>query len=412
MRPQRLRICHLAKFYPPARGGIETHVQTLARAQAALGAHVSVICVNHDSAGVDVTWRAFAATPTVKETDGEVQVLRVGRRASVSRLDVCPSLPGALLRLRNEGTDIVHVHAPNPTMFVALAMLPAFGTLVVTHHSDVIKQRLLLRAYTPLERLIHARAALVLSDSEKYIEGSQPLLRLGAKVKTLPLGLDLTPFTSSSPEARHFADMLRREHGKPLWLSVGRVVYYKGLLNALDALRSVPGKLLIVGRGPLEDDLRRRAAELGLTERLVFMGNLGADELVGAYQAATGLWFPSNERSEGFGLSQVEAMGSGCPVINTWVPSSGVSWVSLDGVSGLTVPINDARALAAAANRLLDDEFRAKLAAGARKRAQEEFDHRVMADRSLELYTQALDGRDAASAVVEASGARAASLRF
>src|SRR6185312_13578225 len=112
-RTMTLRICHLGKFYPPAPGGVETHVQTLARAQARAGADVQVVCVNHrDTSSTDVTWRPFGTTPTVVESDQGVRVTRLGRRASLSRLDMCPSLPAALWRLRNEGIDIVHVHAP------------------------------------------------------------------------------------------------------------------------------------------------------------------------------------------------------------------------------------------------------------------------------------------------------------
>ncbi len=161
-----LRVCHLGKFYPPAPGGVETHVQTLARAQARAGAVVQVVCVNHrDASSTDVTWRPLGATPTVVESDRGVRVRRLGRRASVSRLDMCPSLLGTLWKLREERTDIVHVHAPNPTMFLALATLPPFSTLVVTHHSDVVKQRVLGRVFAPVERRVHERTALVLSTA-------------------------------------------------------------------------------------------------------------------------------------------------------------------------------------------------------------------------------------------------------
>jgi rhamnosyl/mannosyltransferase len=176
-----LRICHLGKFYPPAPGGVETHVQTLARAQARLGASVQVLCVNHrDTSDVDVTWQALGVTPTVAERDHGVRVTRLGRRASVSRLDVCPSLPRALARLRKDKVDVVHVHAPNPTMFIALAAARSFSTLVVTHHSDVVRQRVLGRLFAPIERVVHERATLVLSDSEAYVGGSAPLQALGA----------------------------------------------------------------------------------------------------------------------------------------------------------------------------------------------------------------------------------------
>ncbi|MFM7538532.1 MAG: glycosyltransferase [Planctomycetota bacterium] len=98
--------------------------------------------------------------------------------------------------------------------------------------------------------------------------------------------------------------------------------------------------------------------------------------------AATALWFPSVARSEGFGLAQVEAMASGCPVINTAIPGSGVPWVSLHGVSGLTVPVEDPAALAEAARHLSENAtLRASLAEGARARAVSEFDHSLMASR-------------------------------
>src|SRR5689334_16922105 len=83
-----VRVCHLAKFYPPAPGGMETHVRVLAQAQAALGAEVEVVCVNHaDSAGRDVTFRAMGRTPNADEWDGPVRVRRVGRLASLARLE-------------------------------------------------------------------------------------------------------------------------------------------------------------------------------------------------------------------------------------------------------------------------------------------------------------------------------------
>jgi glycosyltransferase involved in cell wall biosynthesis len=391
-RPSSLTICHLGKFYPPATGGIETHVQTLARAQAALGARVHVVCVNHEAPnGHDVTWRTAARTLHLEERDGDVRVTRLGRLASVSRLDVCPSLLEALVEVRRAGVDIVHVHAPNPTMFLALALVPPNAPVVVTHHSDVVKQRVLGIAYGTVERLIHRRAALVLSDSEPYIAGSPALRRLGGKVRSLPLGLDLTPFQDPSPAALAYAAHLREENGEPLWLCVGRLVYYKGLRNAVDALADTPGRLLVVGRGPLSEDLKAHARARGVDGRITWADYLDADELVGAYHAATALWFPSNARSEGFGLAQVEAMASGCPVINAAVPDSGVSWVSMHDESGLTFPVDDAAALAAAARRVAaDPALRARLSDGARLRARREFDHMVMARRSLALYDDIL----------------------
>jgi glycosyltransferase involved in cell wall biosynthesis len=339
-----------------------------------------------------VTWQPLGATPTVVELDGDVRVTRLGRRASVSRLDMCPSLLGSLWNLRDEGVDVVHVHAPNPTMFLALAALPEFSTLVVTHHSDVVKQRVLGRLFSTVERRVHDRAALVLSTSEAYVKGSPVLQTLGSKVQALPLGLDLTEFLNPSAAALKWQATLRAELGSPLWLCVGRLVYYKGLTAAVDALAYVPGRLLVVGVGPMEGELRARAAKRGVADRIVWAGQVDRDKLIGAYRAATALWFPSNARSEGFGLVQVEAMASGCPVINAAVSHSGVASVSRHDETGFTIPLRDARALAEASQRLLwEPGLRERLGAAAIARARGEFDHVLMARRSLEMYERALE---------------------
>ena len=129
---------------------------------------------------------------------------------------------------------------------------------------------------------------------------------------------------------------------------------------------------------------------------MVWKAYLEPHQLVGAYQAATALWFPSNARSEGFGLAQVEAMASGCPVLNAAVPHSGVAWVSLHDESGLTFDVDDSASLAAAARKVADDPaLRARLARGARARAQREFDHLVMGRRSLDFYDDVLQAMGA-----------------
>jgi rhamnosyl/mannosyltransferase len=392
MGASSLRICHLGKYYPPAIGGIETHVRTLARAQAALNAEVRVICINHlDRDGQDVTWKRFAATETVEELDSSVRLTRVGRRASVARLDVCPNLPHVLRELIHSETDVLHLHVPNPTILLILAAFPLRIPLVVTYHSDVIKQKVLGMAHRPFEYLVFGKAAILLSDSPTYPDGSIVLQRYRDKLAVLPLGIPVDSFLRPTLTAQEHTQQIKKECGQPLWLAVGRLVYYKGLHNAIKALAFAPGKLMIVGHGPLERELKQLADQVGVAERVIWRGRISEEELIGAYHAATALWLSSNERSEGFGQVQVEAMASGCPVINTAIPHSGVAWVSKHEESGLTVPMNDPVALAAAARRLLDENgLRNRLALAARERAKDRFDHREMAERSLSIYRQVL----------------------
>jgi rhamnosyl/mannosyltransferase len=387
-----VRVVHLGKYYPPSPGGIESHTRTLAQAQANCGAEVRVLVVNHaTAAGRDATFERFTPTPDIEEQDGPVRVTRVGRWANLAKLDVTPGLLATIRRLARLKPDIWHLHTPNVTMMAAVLACPAVRPLVVTHHSDIIRQRFLKHVIRPLEAVVYRRAARVLSDSPEYVEGSMLLDRHRAKVAVLPLGIELEPFRNPSPAALAYARKLQTRYGSPLWLCVGRLIYYKGLHVALEALRWVSGTLLVIGTGPLEADLRAKASELGVADRVVFHGHATSEQLVGAYYAATALWFPSIARSEGFGLVQVEAMASGCPVINTAIPGSGVPWVCRHEQEGLTVPVNDPSALAAAAHRILTEAgLRDRLTAAGRIRAATEFDHRVMAERSLAIYRDVL----------------------
>jgi rhamnosyl/mannosyltransferase len=299
-----------------------------------------------------------------------------------------------LRRYGDAPIDLFHLHTPNPIMVLALALLRPTQPLVITHHSDIVRQRIAQCLLRPFEERVYARARRILSTSPAYAAGSAVLQRHHAMVEPLPLGVNLAPYLNPSIVARRHTDRLRSRYGWPLWLSVGRLTYYKGLHIAIEALADVPGTLVIVGTGPLEEALRCRARERGVAERIAWLGSVGADDLAGAYQAATAFWFPSNARSEGFGLVQVEALASGCPVINTAIPGSGVAWVSRHEETGLTVPMNDPQALARAARRLLSEPaLCARLAAAARERACREFDDRLMGERSLEIYRRALSQR-------------------
>ena len=378
MKP--LRICHLGKYYPPAPGGIETHTRTLARAQAELGAKVQVFCVNH------------GGSSTLLEADGPVEVTRFGRIGSALKLDFCPDLIQGLRRVE---ADILHLQVPNPTMILALLIARPRAPIVVAYQSDVINQRLRAALFRPFERRAYRRVRMILPSSPEYCGGSPFLRAYADRIQVLPMGIDLKPYLEPSAADLDASRRVREEHGRggPLWLCAGRMVYYKGLINAIRALQHVEGRLILIGGGPDAPLLQAEARRLGVSERVDFLGNLPHYlDVVPYYLAADAFWFPSNARSEAFGLVQVEAMASGCPVINTKIPHSGVPWVSRHEESGLTVAMNDPVAFAQAARRLLDEPgLRLRLGEAARRRAAVEFDHRVMAKRSMAIYQRVLD---------------------
>jgi len=111
------------------------------------------------------------------------------------------------------------------------------------------------------------------------------------------------------------------------------------------------------------------------------------------YHAADVFVLPSINRSEAFGLVQVEAMACGKPVVNTQL-ESGVTFVSRHEETGLTVPPSDANALSHALSTLLKNpEMRSRMAAAARHRVATEFNVEVMAQRTLAVYESVMKKR-------------------
>jgi rhamnosyl/mannosyltransferase len=370
-----MKVCHLGKHYPPAVGGMENHVRTLALAQAERGADVRVMCINHRNG------------PTLVAKDGAVTVVSYRRIATVAKLDLCE---GLLADLRALDADILHVHVPNPLMILATLLAGPRQKIVVTYQSDHVRQVIRGMLFRPLESRFYSRVGAILATSPAYAASSPLLLALRSRVRVVPNGIDLDPFLHPGEDDRAEAKRIRAEHAGPLWLACGRLVYYKGLTNALHALREVEGTLIIVGDGPERASLEAEARRLGVEGRVSFLGQVPS--LVPYYLAADAFWFPSNARSEAFGLVQVEAMAAGCPVINAWIPGSGVPWVSTHEETGLTVAPNDPAALAAAAKRLLAEAgLRARLGEKGRQRARM-FDKNVMADQTLAIYDEILAG--------------------
>ncbi len=394
--PSKLRICHLGKYYHPFRGGIETHVQSIAHAQAAANNDVTVACINHlDSKGQDVWWKRLATTPSSVARDGEVNVKRFGKFGTLARFDFCLGLR-SFLREAPKNFDLLHLHVPNPVMCVAIATTRVKIPIVITYHSDIVKQKFIRKPFSLIENSVFSSVNRIIVTSQAYRDGSPVLARYGDKCEVIPYGLDLRPFKTVRPGVKDFADELRRKaNGEPIWLCVGRMVYYKGTEVAIRALVDCPGRLVLIGNGELWDSHHELAKSLNVADRIDWYPMHTDDQLLGAYQAATAMMFPSVFRSEAFGIVQIEAMASGCPVINTHIPDSGVSWVSLDEVSGLTIPMNDPKALAAAANRLVDDPgFRNRLAVGAVARAEQYFSIEEMTERTQNIYARVL-GRSA-----------------
>lgn len=367
---RKMKVLHVGKFYPPHMGGIETHLQTLC-GELRKSVDLQVVVSNdHDV--------------TAEEDLNGVKVTRVATGMTLASTPLCP---GMIAKLRGSESDIIHLHFPNPMAVFAYMASQHKGRLVVTYHSDMVRQKFLGAMFTPFLHAVLRRSSAIIATSPNYVESSSVLAQYRGKCEVIPLGIPLQDFDNGDP-ARVAA--LRQQYGDRLIVSVGRLVYYKGFEYLIRAMTHVQGRLLIVGEGPLSARLNALAAELGVADRVTFLGKIDHQSLVACYHAARVFALASVARSEAFGISQVEAMAAGLPVVNTRL-DSGVPYVSLHDQTGLTVPPDDAEALAHAINRLLNNEdMRLRFGAAARLRAHQEFSVDVMVARTLSLYDKVM----------------------
>ena len=367
----RVRVVHVGKFYPPVRGGMETHLQDLCRATSPF-------------VDIDVVV-AHTQQQATRDLDGDIRVHRVGTLATVASASICPAMVSAI---RKTAADVVHLHSPNPTAVLSYLASGHDSRLVVTHHSDIIRQRVLKFAYEPWLRRLMSRADAIISFSPNYIESSAVLSRHRDKCYVIPHGIDGRRFQNPDPQA---VDMIHEQYGHRIVLGVGRLVYYKGFEYLIRAVAGTNATLLIIGTGPLESQLKDIARAVGAADRVHFLGDV--PDVTPYYHAARMFALPSTARSEAFGIVQLEAMACGTPVINTQL-ESGVPFVSVDTVTGMTVPPADVPSLRHSIQRLLrDDGLHRQFSEAARERVRHYFSLEEMARRTLQLYDDVLQER-------------------
>lgn len=349
-------------------GGIETALATLSR-----GLH---------AAGVDVS--CVVAAVRGRGGEGLVDGVRVLRATTYGSVFSQPLAPGLVGLTRRTGSDVVHLHHPNPLGDLA-ALTDRPRPLVVSQHSDVVRQRALRPFYGPLVRRAFARARFVTVASEQALRHSGELRGFEGKVRVIPYGVESGRFVAT-PAVQERALALREAWGGgAVVLGVGRLVGYKGFDVLLRAARGLDATVVLVGTG---SEMPRLSALAG--PRTVLTGPVAEAELPAFYRAADIFCLPSVTTAEAFGVVLLEAMANGLPLVTTALPT-GVSAVNRDGRTGVVVPPGDAGALREALEALLGDGAR-RTAMGeeARRVYEEEYTARLMVERFLSLYREAL----------------------
>jgi O-antigen biosynthesis rhamnosyltransferase len=362
-----LKILHIYKnYYPFSIGGVEQHIYSLSESLYPLNVS-STVLTTHDSAQTGMV--------------GKSQVHYLRAHINMASCPISFSLLKNFSRFARD-FDILHYHFPWPCADLAQLLTQAHQPVVVTYHSDIVRQKWLKRIYHPVMQLFLKRADVIIASSEPYRQSSPVLRKYAAKTTVIPFGLDHRQY--NVPDN---ATLLRWQErvGQGFFLFVGVLRYYKGLDFLLQAVQNTPIRVVIAGAGPEAARLiaLKNAQKM---ENVHFVGQVGETDKAALYHLCRAAVAPSHLRTEAFCISLLESLIYGKPAISTEL-GTGTSFVNQHEVSGLVVPPANPPALRAAMERLLMDEaLYQRLTAGAKRHYAQHFTVETMRDRHLELY--------------------------
>jgi glycosyltransferase involved in cell wall biosynthesis len=367
---ERLRILMPSIYFPPRVGGIESHVFYLARELARRGHVVEVI-----------TTRTEPGSPWHEVIDG-IEVTRVPSLGKhfmgwiLSSLISVPQIVGSTGK-----ADIVHCHTFAFALGGSVASLLTGKPLAVTVHSSHFLRLARKRHMRVALRLVLRRAQALLSTSRE-IDAVVAGLLPGAFTMPVVNGIDTETFRPVEPS-------LPKREGEFLVVCPRRLVEKNGtefLVRALALLRGrVDARVYMAGDGPLRDHLEGLARDLGVTDRIVFMGSVANDAMPGVYSSADLVVIPS--LVEATSIAALEAMACGRVVAASRV--GGLPEI-IDEKTGLLFPPASPEAIADAVERASRMEAAEAMGGEARRRVEANWSIRRIADIHEGLYRRLL----------------------
>lgn len=371
-----MKVLHVYRtYFPDTQGGLEETIRQICVSTRACGVESEVLTISPSA----LPARLDAAEATVYRARQNIDIASCNMGMGAFRL----------FRERARAADIVHYHFPWPFADVLALALPPDRPQVMTYHSDIVRQRLLKFFYQPLMHRFLRRMDAIVATSDAYASGSPVLRSYRDKLQVIPIGIDERGYPAP---AAPLMEQIRQRFGSDFFLFLGVLRQYKGVGYLLEAARGTNLSVVIAGTGPMEEELRQRAAEQGLSN-VHFLGYVSDEMKVGLLQACRALVLPSCFRSEAFGVSLLEGAMLGKPLLTTEL-GTGTSLINVHEKTGLVVPPADADALRAAMRRLQThaDEAQA-FGQAARDRYSELFRAELMGRRYHYLYQSVEAGR-------------------
>ena len=375
-----MKVLHVYRtYFPDSQGGLEEVIRQ--------------ICLGTGEKGVTSRIFTLSDEPYPKRLSRvEGDVVRVRKTFEVAS---CGFALTGLRRFAKEvaWADIVHYHYPWPFSDLMYMLAGRSRPAVLTYHSDIVRQEFLLSVYRPLMIRYLSAMDRIVATSPNYFATSEVLDLFSDKVDVIPIGLDEPSYPPVDKQNKDMATVAEK-YGKNFFLFVGVLRYYKGLHILLEAIREAPYKVVIVGAGPVEGELRVQAQELGLNN-VIFAGFVSDREKMALFKLCRAVVFPSYLRSEAFGVTLLEGAMSSRALISAEI-GSGTSHVNIHGETGLVVEAGNSIALREAMDDLHNNVDKAvAMGINARARYEELFTGRVMGERYVALYEDILQARNA-----------------
>lgn len=332
-----IKVLHFFKtYYPETMGGIEQVIFQLAEGCIKHGIESEVLYLSREGSARG----RRVANHVSHRSKQDLQIASTGFSISAFK---------DFAELAKEA-DVIHYHFPWPYMDLVHFASRIKKPTVVTYHSDIVKQKFLLKLYQPLMRCFLNDVDRIVASSPNYVESSSVLGEFKSKVSVIPFGLDRATYPEVSAEKLIY---WRRQLGERFFLFVGALRYYKGLSFLLEAAKATKLPVAILGSGPLEYELKQHAERSGL-DNIYFLGALPDDDKFALLSLCYALVFPSHLRSEAFGISLLEGAMYGKPLISCEI-GTGTTYINIAEETGLVVPPRDPEALADAMRRLWEN---------------------------------------------------------
>ena len=369
-----MKVLHFYKtYFPDTVGGVEQVINQIVRSTADLGVEAEVMSLS----------------PSKLDRTIEVDSHLVHLCRSNIEIASTPFSLSAFHRFRElaASADVIHYHFPYPFADMLHYLTGVKNPTVVSYHSDIVKQKLLLNCYRPLKRKFLSDVNVIVSASPNYLQSSNVLSRYKDKTQVIPYGLDKESYPL--PENKIIEKWRQRFSGR-FFLFLGVLRYYKGLHILIEASKNCDYPIVIVGSGPIELELKEQALKQGV-KNIHFVGFVCDEDKAALLQLAYAVVFPSHLRSEAFGISLLEGAMYGKPLISSEI-GTGTTYINIDNETGIVIPPSDPVALKSAMDFLWNNpDIATGMGEKAELRYWQLFTAGKMAKAYVEIYKNLLN---------------------